>query len=101
MSTSDRDRRAAALAAAEARLRGEPSPHELEERARLAPPVEEVWVQPSEKEDAAAKRELGRLIDRGIVRDNGYKQAAEAVEVSWRSHLEALALQAEDLGEAG
>lgn len=83
---SSTDRRAAALAAAEARLRGDPTAHDLEEQARLdrLNPKEETWTPPSEKEDASAKRELGRLIDRGIVRDNGYKQAAEAVEVSRR-----------------
>jgi hypothetical protein len=80
MAPSEKDRRAAALAAAEARLKGSPSPAELEEAAN-APKVEQ-WKQPSEKDDIEAKRALARLIDRGIVRDNGYRQSADAVEVS-------------------
>ena len=82
MAPSEKDRRAAALAAAEARLKGSPSPAELEEAART--PKAEQWKQPSEKDDIEAKRVLARLIDRGIVRDNGYRQSADAVEVSFR-----------------
>jgi hypothetical protein len=78
------ERRAALLAAAEARLRGDPSAHDLENQAAEAKRVkkEETWVQPTEKQDEETKRNFGRLLDRGIVRDNGYKQSAEAVEVS-------------------
>ncbi|OCF37404.1 hypothetical protein I316_00525 [Kwoniella heveanensis BCC8398] len=37
------------------------------------------WI-PSEKEDRELRIKFGRLLDRGIVRDNGYRQSAEAVE---------------------
>ncbi|WVQ97990.1 hypothetical protein IAU59_005110 [Kwoniella sp. CBS 9459] len=35
---------------------------------------------PSEKEDRELRIKFGRLLDRGIVRDNGYRQSADAVE---------------------
>lgn len=74
------DRRAAALAATEARLRGEPSAVDLENTPKK--PREEVFIPPTEKEIAESMRVLRRLLDRGLVRDNGYRQSAEAVEVS-------------------
>ena len=74
--------RLAALAAAEARLKSANNPPE-----EVTPeiPVEEKWEPPSEEEDRTRKRELARVLDRGIVRDNGYKDASECVEVS-RGH---------------
>ncbi|ORY30409.1 hypothetical protein BCR39DRAFT_529774 [Naematelia encephala] len=74
--------RLAALRAAEARLKGASSPSSISEEP--APKVEEVWIQPSEKEDASKKKEFARLLDRGIIRDNGYEQGAVCVEVSLR-----------------
>lgn len=76
MSNSDpAARRAAALAAIEARQLG--SPESPSSTAKV-----EVWVPPSEKDDAESRKTFARLLDRGIVRDNGYKQSYEAVEVS-------------------
>ncbi|WVR04584.1 hypothetical protein IAU60_001592 [Kwoniella sp. DSM 27419] len=42
-----------------------------------APPTP--WQQ-SDKEDRELRLKFGRLLDRGIIRDNGYKQSADAVE---------------------
>jgi hypothetical protein len=39
------------------------------------------WT-PTEKGDRETRKEFARLLDRGIVRDNGYRDAAAAVEVS-------------------
>jgi hypothetical protein len=41
---------------------------------------ENSW-QPSEKEERDTRIKFSRLLDRGLVRDNGYKQVAEGVEV--------------------
>jgi hypothetical protein len=83
-STRSLNPRLAALAAAEARLKGQAE--QSDESATAVPePVIERWVQPSEEDDMRWKRELARALDRGIVRDNGYKECAECVEVSWRS----------------
>lgn len=71
--------RAAALAAAEARLRGDPS--SSSSSSSPPKPVMPAW-QPSEKSDAEKRKEFTRLLYRGIVRDNGYKQASECLEVS-------------------
>lgn len=38
--------------------------------------------QPTEKEERDTRIKFSRLLDRGLVRDNGYKQVAEGVEVS-------------------
>lgn len=73
--------RAAALAAAEARLRGEPSPSN-EGTSTSAKPVVPAW-QPSEKGDSEKRKEYNRLLYRGIVRDNGYKQASDCLEVGF------------------
>ncbi|WWD21439.1 hypothetical protein CI109_105924 [Kwoniella shandongensis] len=93
--------RAAALAAAEARLRPPPSydaiavdpesststssPGASQSSNPLfgggrtsALPVDN--YKPTEKEDRELRVKFGRLLDRGIVRDNGYKQSLEAVE---------------------
>ena len=77
------ERRAALLAATESRLRGDPTPAELEDAPKK--PKEDIFVPPSEKEIAESMRALRRLLDRGVVRDNGYRQSAEAVEVSLSS----------------
>ncbi|KAK4684523.1 hypothetical protein P7C73_g5654, partial [Tremellales sp. Uapishka_1] len=68
--------REAALAAAEARLRGEPNPG-----VPPPPPAPKPW-EPTEKGDRDTRLQFGRLLDRGIIRDNGYRVSAEAVEVS-------------------
>ena len=97
--------RLAVLVAAEARLRGDqPSPDTLSPDASTLDPStstapspslttngqvgregltkQESWNGLDEKEDRELRIKFGRLLDRGIVRDNGYKQSAEAVEVS-------------------
>lgn len=90
--------RAARLAAIEARL----NPPKEEEEAREpgssespAPPVSGngsrdngLGAKRSAREEAEKKRELARTLQRTIVRDSGYAQAAGCVEVSpasaWR-----------------
>ncbi|ORX38855.1 hypothetical protein BD324DRAFT_577259 [Kockovaella imperatae] len=81
--------REAALAAAEARLKG-PSTSQATNDASSSgsgpglmtqPSTSRPsWTKPSEKQDLETRRNFARLLDRGIVRDNGYKQSAEAVE---------------------
>ena len=71
--------RKAALAAAEARLKGPPAEASTSTSSAPTPPK---WEKPTEKQDQETRRNFARLLDRGIVRDNGYKQSAEAVEVS-------------------
>lgn len=48
-----------------------------------SPPGSRVSPRPSftDKEERELKLKFGKLLDRGIVRDNGYKESAEAVEV--------------------
>jgi hypothetical protein len=70
--------RLAALAAAEARLKNASNPAEVD---IPEVPVEEKWEPPSEEEDRTRKRELARALDRGIVRDNGYRECSDCVEV--------------------
>ncbi len=72
--------RLAALAAAEARLRGDPPAPDADDPS-TSKKKEEVWAGPKEKDDRESRLQFGRLLDRGIVRDNGYRQSAEAVEV--------------------
>ncbi len=45
------------------------------------------WTRPSEKDEREKRRELARVLQRTIVRDSGYTQAATCVEVSelWAS----------------
>jgi len=74
------ERRAAALAATESRMRGDPTAGEAEEEKKKE---EKVYVPPTEKEDAESTRALRRLLDRGVIRDNGYRQSADAVEVGF------------------
>jgi hypothetical protein len=78
------------LAATEARL-GPVSPSAP---ARPSPPLSKTnagraaayraaqFTLPTEHEDREKRLEFGRLLDRGIVRDNSYKVTADAVEVS-------------------
>ena len=76
--------REAALKAAEARLRGDPSPleqEELDRQEKLRKKKEDNWVAPGEKVDNETKRQFARLLDRGIIRDNGYRQDLTCVEV--------------------
>jgi len=40
------------------------------------------WNPPSEIEDTRSRKEFLKLLDRGIIRDNGYKPAAECCEAS-------------------
>ena len=89
------DARARRLAAIEARLN---PPKEDDGAAAAAgssgsntpgrePPrnMPKPWTRPSEREQNEKKRELTRLLNRTIVRDSGYRQAAECVEVSAES----------------
>ena len=85
--TDPRAAREAALAAAEARLRGDPSAVEREEKAqadKLAArrKKDEEWTPPGDKVDQETRRTFARLLDRGIIRDNGYRQALTCAEVS-------------------
>lgn len=73
-------KRLAALEAAEARLKGQPNPN-TPEAIKAARPTPPAW-EPTEKGDKNKRFEFTRLLDRGVVRDNGYRQAAECVEVS-------------------
>lgn len=41
------------------------------------------WSRPSEREETEKRREMARIVQRTIVRDSGYAQAATCVEVSW------------------
>ncbi|RSH92066.1 hypothetical protein EHS25_008478 [Saitozyma podzolica] len=67
-------------------LRGDSSPGGVFDGARglagaagtRSPPVS-AWT-PTEKGDRETRKEFARLLDRGIVRDNGYRDAAAAVE---------------------
>lgn len=96
------DQRAAALAAAEARLRPAIDPASpidasagasVPEGSGISTPTRsglfsgaasssvKKW-EPTEKEDRETRLMFSRLLDRGIVRDNGYKDAATCVEVN-------------------
>ncbi len=80
MSSDPSDPRIAARLAAEARLRGDPapgSPAAVSKNVAIKP-----WIPPTEQEDTKSKKEFYKLLDRGIVRDNGYRLAAECCEVS-------------------
>lgn len=87
--------RARRLAAIEARLNpprddAEASSGDSGTRASTpsarAPPrnLPKPWTRPSEKEESEKRRELTRLLNRTIIRDSGYRQAAECVEVRVR-----------------
>jgi len=69
--------RAARLAAVEARLAGTTTtpPKNLEKK-------EEPVFEPTEKGDIEKKKEFTKLLFRGVVRDNGYKEAMGCVDVS-------------------
>jgi hypothetical protein len=43
------------------------------------------WVRPSPKAEAERRRELARILNRTVVRDNSYADAAGCVEVSRES----------------
>lgn len=84
------DARARRLAAIEARLNppkeedgatdtgGTSSPSAREPPRNMPKP----WTRPSDRDENEKKRELTRLLNRTIIRDSGYRQAAECVEVS-------------------
>lgn len=101
------DPRAAALAAAEARTRalGQPAPSSPSATGSASaagagggpagglfrPPnaasssssnTTGTRFSPTEKEERDTRIKFSRLLDRGLVRDNGYKQVADGVEVS-------------------
>ncbi|CAK9782704.1 hypothetical protein CC85DRAFT_285581 [Cutaneotrichosporon oleaginosum] len=84
----DRERR---LAAIQARLAPAPAP----DAESTSPPsgsggstplfaaprhLPKAWTRPSEREDREKRRELARVLQRTIVRDSGYQQAATCVE---------------------
>lgn len=110
MSTSSQPRlsvREAALAAVQARLNPPPSYDSssahasnpgvsgaapqaatnngstVAEQTPFSPPGSRASPRPTftDKEERELKLKFGKLLDRGIVRDNGYKESAEAVEV--------------------
>ena len=69
--------RAARLAAVEARLAGtNTAPTKNVEKK------EEPVFEPTEKGDIEKKKEFTKLLFRGVVRDNGYKEAMGCVDVS-------------------
>ena len=69
--------RAARLAAVEARLAGtNTAPTKNVEKK------EEPVFEPTEKGDVEKKKEFTKLLFRGVVRDNGYKEAMGCVDVS-------------------
>ena len=69
--------RAARLAAVEARLAGTTTtPTKNVEKK------EEPVFEPTEKGDIEKKKEFTKLLFRGVVRDNGYKEAMGCVDVS-------------------
>lgn len=85
------DARARRLAAIEARLNppkeedaaapgssGTSTPGSREPPRNMPKP----WTRPNERDENEKKREMARLLNRTIVRDSGYRQAAECVEVS-------------------
>jgi hypothetical protein len=69
--------RAARLAAVEARLAGTTTtPTKNVEKK------EEPTFEPTEKGDIEKKKEFTKLLFRGVVRDNGYREAMSCVDVS-------------------
>jgi hypothetical protein len=70
--------RAARLAAAEARLAGTTTTTPTNNVEKK----EEPSFEPTEKGDMEKKKEFTKLLFRGVVRDNGYKEAMGCVDVS-------------------
>jgi hypothetical protein len=78
--------RAARLAATEARLSGTgASPSTISNTSSSTSTVktelEPEW-KPSDKGDLEKRKEFTKLLYRGVVRDNGYKEASGCVDVS-------------------
>jgi len=69
--------RAARLAAVEARLAGTTTTPTKNVEKKQEPVFE-----PTEKGDIEKKKEFTKLLFRGVVRDNGYKEAMGCVDVS-------------------
>lgn len=78
--------RAARLAATEARLAGTPSTSTS--TLQVGVKKEEPSFEPTEKGDSEKKKEFTKLLYRGVVRDNGYKEAMGCVDVSHFSSLD-------------
>ena len=75
--------RAARLAATEARLAGaSTSGTNPESEIKKEIKKEEPIFEPTEKGDSEKKKEFTKLLFRGVVRDNGYKEAMGCVDVS-------------------
>ncbi|BEI86521.1 hypothetical protein CcaverHIS002_0608080 [Cutaneotrichosporon cavernicola] len=80
--------RARRLAAIQARLAPPPDAAPVDSvssgtNASLIPAprhLPKAWTRPSEREEREMKRELARVLQRTIVRDSGYRQAATCVE---------------------
>jgi hypothetical protein len=70
--------RAARLAAVEARLAGTTNTTPTKNVEKKAEPV----FEPTEKGDMEKKKEFTKLLFRGVVRDNGYREAMACVDVS-------------------
>lgn len=71
--------RAARLAAVEARLAGTPVPN-LNSDQKVS--KEEPKFEPTEKGDTEKKKEFTKLLYRGVVRDNAYRETMWCVDVS-------------------
>ena len=77
--------RAARLAATEARLAGSStSGANPDSETKKEIKKEEPIFEPTEKGDSEKKKEFTKLLFRGVVRDNGYKEAMGCVDVSFR-----------------
>ena len=75
--------RAARLAATEARLAGSSrTGTNPDEETKKEIKKEEPIFEPTEKGDSEKKKEFTKLLFRGVVRDNGYKEAMGCVDVS-------------------
>jgi hypothetical protein len=70
--------RAARLAAVEARLSGTTTTTPTKNVEKK----EEPTFEPTEKGDMEKKKEFTKLLFRGVVRDNGYREAMSCVDVS-------------------
>lgn len=74
--------RAARLAAVEARLAGTSSSTSTGSSSHVETKKVEDKFEPTEKGDIEKKKEFTKLLFRGVVRDNGYKEASGCVDVS-------------------
>jgi hypothetical protein len=76
------EKRAAALAAIEARARNGPLSSTPDNSSSNSTPG--AWTPPSAEEDKKRKLELGRVVARDIMGSNNYTSAATCIEVNTR-----------------